>query len=155
MNEINQLYQKHVEHELTLSQPKENALLHKDKVEIKILAFLSDLGNVADQSQCFSFWDKYAKVDSNELKEAYINGLQMLLSIGFELHVDALKNQVELENNLSLPKQFLKVYESVLKIKTTFNFEDYQNSIEDYFSLGAKLGFSFEDILAQYQHTFR
>lgn len=155
MNEINQLYQKHVEHELSLTPQLDHALLHQDKVEIKILAFLSDLGNVAEQSQCFSFWDKYAKVDQQELQEAYINGLQMLLSIGFELHVDSLKNQMELETNLSLPKQFLKVYEDVLKIANTFNFEDYQNSIEDYFSLGAKLGFSFEDILVQYKNTCR
>ncbi len=155
MNEIQQLYQKHIEHELALLDQEEYSLLSKDKVEIKILAFLSDLGTVADESQCFSFWDKYAKVDLVELQESYITGLQMLLSIGFELHVDHLKNKMEIESNLSLPKQFLKIYEDVLKIKNTFHFEDYQNTVEDYFSLGTKLGFNFEDILTQYQNTFK
>lgn len=154
MNQMNQIYKKHVQHELALISNKEYGVLNTNKVEIKILAFLNDLGSVSEESQCISFWDKHPVIDQEALKNTYMEGLQMLLSIGFELHVDALKNHHEIEMKASLEKQFLKVYDSVLKIKNTFNFEDYQNSVEDYLALGTSLGFDFDTIFEYYkQHV--
>lgn len=150
MNEINKIYQTHVLHELKLVVDKENSLLNKDKVNLKLLAFLNELGKVSEASHCFSFWD-HTDTDSKELLDCYIDGLQLLLSIGYELQITNLKNQQEINNQDTLIQQYLKVYQSILKIKDTYSFEDYQNSLDDYFTLGFKLGFSFDEILQNYK----
>lgn len=154
MKETNQLYQKQVRYELSTIEDTEHSLLNKDKVDTKILAFLSDLGVVSDESQCFNFWDKNPVTEHQPLKEAYLSGLQMLLSIGFELHIDSIKNYNELDEDIPITKQFLKVYTNALKIKDTYTFEDYQNCVDDYFALGFKLGIRFEEIIQDYRERF-
>lgn len=150
MNELNKIYKEHVEHELKLVVDKGRNLLNKEKVNLKILAFLSELGTVGNESRCFSFWDQ-TENDTKELLDDYINGLQLLLSIGFELQIDALKNYPEINTPDTIIEQFIKVYRSVLKIQETYSFEDYQHSIDDYFTLGFKLGLDFDEIIKSYK----
>lgn len=150
MNELNTIYQKHVEHELKLVVDPGHNLLNKEKVKIKVLAFLSELGTVGNESRCFSFWDK-TENDVKELLDYYIDGLQLLLSIGFELQIDRLKNFPEINTTNTVVEQFIKVYQSVLKIQETYSFEDYQHSIDDYFTLGFKLGLDFDTIITAYK----
>ena len=154
MKEINQLYKKQVEHELSTIEDIRTEVLNIDKIEKKVLSFLSDLGRVGEESQCFSFWDSYATIDEDSLKEAYLSGLQMLLSIGFELHIDSIKNYNELQNTIPLTSQFIKVYQNALKINTSYNFEDYQDTVDDYLSLGFKLGIDFEEMINDYKERF-
>ena len=149
MYEINKIYQKHVINELKVLTNHDNVPLNQDKVAVKILAFLSDLGNVGEESHCFSFWDQ-SNIDNVALFDEYVEGLSMLLSVGFELKIDKLKDYQEISNNDSLIDCFYKVYQSALKINQSYAFEDYQNTIDDYFTLGFKLGFSIDEILEKY-----
>lgn len=150
MNEIEKLYQNQVEYELKKIENSKSQVLNKDKVDQKILAFLSELGKVGEESQCFSFWDKSTH-NKEEILSYYVDGLQLLLSIGFELQIESLKNYTEIPTPDTLLQQFIKVYEGVLKIHHSYTFEDYQNSVDDYLTLGFKLGLTFDEILTNYK----
>ena len=140
MNEINKIYQAHMSHELKLVVDPNHAVLNKDKVEAKVLAFLCELGKVGEE----------AKVFNKEILNYYTDALHMLMSIGFELHVDKLKNYQEINNSNNIANQLIKVYQSALKVNETYSFEAFQNCIDDYFTLGFKIGLDFDTILANY-----
>lgn len=71
MNEINKIYQKHVSNELKLVTDHNSAVLNKDKVKTKTLAFLCELGKVGEEAKVFSFWDS-SSTDSKELMGIFI-----------------------------------------------------------------------------------
>lgn len=149
MNEINKIYQQHVTHELKLVSNPDHAILNKDKVEAKVLAFLCELGKFGEEAHIFSFWDN-SSTNSKDLIDYYIDGLHMLMSIGFELHVDNLKNYQEINDQISTANQLIKVYQNALKINETYTFEAFQNCVDDYFTLGFKAGIDFDTILENY-----
>lgn len=149
MNEVNKIYQDHVIHELKLITNPDHAILNKDKVEAKVLAFLCELGKVGEEAKVFSFWDN-SSTDNKEVLDYYIDGLHLLMSIGFELHVDKLKNFPEINDSTSISKQLIKVYQNALKVNETYSFETFQDCIDDYFTLGFKIGLDFNDILNAY-----
>ncbi|MFQ8704952.1 MAG: dUTP diphosphatase [Thomasclavelia sp.] len=151
MNEINKIYQKHVTNELKLVTDPNHAVLNKDKVNIKVLAFLCELGKVGEEAKVFSFWDN-SSTNDKELLDYYIDGLHLLMSVGFELHVDNLKNYQEISDSNNVSKQLIKVYQSALKVIETYNFEAFQNCIDDYFTLGFKIGLDFDTILQNYSN---
>ena len=152
MNEINKIYQKHVSNELKLVTDPNHAILNKDKVKTKTLAFLCELGKVGEEAKVFSFWDS-SSTDSKELMDCYIDGLHMLMSIGFELHVDNQKNYQEISDSKDITDQLIKVYQSALKVIDTYTFEAFQNCIDDYFTLGFKIGLDFDTILQNYSNN--
>ena len=152
MNEINKIYQKHVSNELKLVTDPNHAILNKDKVKTKTLAFLCELGKVGEEAKVFSLWDS-SSTDSKELMDCYIDGLHMLMSIGFELHVDNLKNYQEISDSKDITDQLIKVYQSALKVIDTYTFEAFQNCIDDYFTLGFKIGLDFDTILQNYSNN--
>ena len=152
MNEINKIYQKHVSNELKLVTDPNHAILNKDKVKTKTLAFLCELGKVGEEAKVFSFWDS-SSTDSKELMDCYIDGLHMLMSIGFELHVDNLKNYQEISDSKDITDQLIKVGQSALKVIDTYTFEAFQNCIDDYFTLGFKIGLDFDTILQNYSNN--
>ena len=151
MNEINKIYQQHVINELKLFTYSNREVLNKDKVKMKTLAFLCELGKVGEVTKVSSFWDNSVS-DHDEILDCFIDGLHMLLSIGFELHVDSLKNYQEISDLDNVADQLIKVYKNALKIMDTYSFEAFQNCIDDYFTLGFKIGLDFDTILNKYAH---
>jgi len=150
MNKINELYQKHVNYELRTLQQPSHELLNKSITDQKILAFLSEIGKISEESRCFSFWDTSA-LDHQVLLSYYVDGLQILLSIGFELRVDAIKQYPELHQETKLIDQFLKLYHAILELQNSYQFEDYQNVIDDFFHLGFLLEYDINEIIEAYK----
>lgn len=151
MNELNKIYQKHVTNELKLIPDPNHTILNKDKVKTKTLAFLCELGRVGEEAKVFSFWDE-SSTNDKELLDYYIDGLHMLMSIGFELHVDSLKNYQEISDSINVTDQLIRVYQDALKIIETYTFEAFQNCIDDYFTLGFNIGLDFDIILQNYSN---
>ena len=71
----------------------------------------------------------------------------MLMSIGYELRIDTIKNHTEIPNHLSFEDLFLKIYQSMMNVSSTYSSQDYQNTIDDYFSLGFQLGIDLDEII--------
>jgi len=86
------------------------------------------------------------------LLEDYLSGLTMLMSIGYELRIDSIKNYNELPIATDIYSLFFKIYHSILKVQSHYSSEDYQNTIDDYFTLGFALGIQIDEILDNYQN---
>ena len=95
----------------------------------------------------FYLWEKEEAIHHDELLEHYLYGLKMLMSIGYELRIDTIKNHTEIPNHLSLEDLFLKIYQSMMNVSSTYSSQDYQNTIDDYFSLGFQLGIDLDEII--------
>lgn len=99
----------------------------------------------------YLFWEKDDEIDRQQLLEHYFEGLTMLMSIGYELRIDTIKNHTEIPEQLKLDDLFFKLYHSILNVQKHFSSSDYQNAIDDYFTLGFALGIQIDDILDHYE----
>jgi dimeric dUTPase (all-alpha-NTP-PPase superfamily) len=147
MNDVSKLYEVYINKELQTTQ---NNILNVKRLNQKILSFLNELGNVSQDSRVFLFWEVDEEVDHEQLLEHYLDGLTMLMSIGYELRIDTIKNYSEIPDHTSITSLFFKIYQSILNVQKYYSSEEYQNTIDDYFTLGFKLGIKVEEILEHY-----
>lgn len=148
MNDISKLYEVYINKEL---QTFKNELLNNQRLNQKILSFIHDLSEVSLDSRVFLFWEKEDQIDRPQLLEHYFEGLTMLMSIGYELRIDTIKNYTEIPEQRKIDDLFFKIYNSILNVQSTFSSEAYQNTIDDYFTLGFALGIQIDDILDHYK----
>src|SRR5699024_5383711 len=149
MNDVAKLYQVYINREIQVAK---NEILNTTRINQKILSFLHDLSEVALESRCYLFWEKEEPVNHQQLLENYLEGLTMLMSIGYELRIDSIKNHTEIPENQDLYSLFFKIYQSILNVQKQYSSEDYQNTIDDYFTLGFKLGIDIDEIIDNYQN---
>lgn len=149
MNDVAKLYQVYVNREIQVAK---NEILNVTRLNQKILSFLHDLSEVAQESRCYLFWEKEEPVNHQQLLEKYLEGLTMLMSIGYELRIDSIKNYTEIPENQDIYSLFFKIYQSILNVQDHYSSDDYQNTIDDYFTLGFKLGIDIDEIIDNYQN---
>lgn len=149
MNDVAKLYQVYVNREIQIAK---NEVLNTTRLNQKILSFLHDLSEVAQESRCYLFWEKEEPVNHQQLLETYLEGLTMLMSIGYELRIDSIKNYTEIPENKDIYSLFFKIYQSILNVQAHYGSDDYQNTIDDYFTLGFKLGIDIDEIIDNYQN---
>ena len=134
MNELSKMYQVYVNKELQVGK---NEILNVERLKQKTLSFLHDLGEVSLDSRCYL----------EELLGHYMEGLKMLMSIGYELRIDTIKNHTEIPNSSSIEDLILKIYQAIISVSSSYSSTDYQNAIDDYFSLGFNLGIDLDEII--------
>ena len=144
MNDVAKLYQVYVNREI---QTAKNEILNTKRINQKILAFLHDLSEVS-----LEFWEKEEPINHQQLLEKYLEGLTMLMSIGYELRIDSIKNHTEIPENLDIYSLFFKIHRSILNVQNQYSSDDYQNAIDDYFTLGFQLGIDIDEIIDNYQN---
>ena len=149
MHDVAKLYEVYINREL---QTTKNEILNVQRLNQKILSFLHDLAEVSQDSRCYLFWEKEEPIIHQQLLEYYLSGLTMLMSIGYELRIDSIKNYNELPIATDIYSLFFKIYHSILKVQSHYSSEDYQNTIDDYFTLGFALGIQIDEILDNYQN---
>ncbi|MBS5113182.1 MAG: dUTP diphosphatase [Coprobacillus cateniformis] len=149
MNNVSKLYEVYVNREL---QTTKNEILNVQRLNQKILSFLHDLAEVSQDSRCYLFWEKEETINHQQLLEHYIEGLTMLMSIGYELRIDSIKNHTEIPQHQDIFSLFFKIYHSILKVQSHYSSDDYQNTIDDYFTLGFQLGIDINEIIENYQN---
>lgn len=149
MHDVAKLYEVYINREL---QTTKNEILNVQRLNQKILSFLHDLAEVSQDSRCYLFWEKEESIIHQQLLEDYLSGLTMLMSIGYELRIDSIKNYNELPIATDIYSLFFKIYHSILKVQSHYSSEDYQNTIDDYFTLGFALGIQIDEILDNYQN---
>lgn len=149
MHDVAKLYEVYINREL---QTTKNEILNVQRLNQKILSFLHDLAEVSQDSRCYLFWEKEEPINHQQLLEDYLSGLTMLMSIGYELRIDSIKNYNELPIATDIYSLFFKIYHTILKVQSHYSSEDYQNTIDDYFTLGFALGIQIDEILDNYQN---
>ena len=149
MNDVAKLYQVYVNREI---QTAKNEILNTKRINQKILAFLHDLSEVSLESRCYLFWEKEEPINHQQLLEKYLEGLTMLMSIGYELRIDSIKNHTEIPENLDIYSLFFKIHRFILNVQNQYSSDDYQDAIDDYFTLGFQLGIDIDEIIDNYQN---
>ncbi|MGX8680718.1 MAG: dUTP diphosphatase, partial [bacterium] len=85
--------------------------------------------------------------NEKDLLEQYMDGMNMLMSIGFELRIDELKPYEEITQPIKADDLMFKIYAGILSLKDTLNPIAYQNVLDDYLHLGFLLKITFDDMM--------
>lgn len=114
----------------------------------RILAFVVELAELANETRCFKFWSHKKPSSDDTILEEYADGLHFLLSIGLTLQVDA---QIEFdkfvfEQDPILCDQFLTVFGLLTTLASDLSLETYRKVFVEYMRLGMLLGFDGKDI---------
>lgn len=115
----------------------------------RILAFLVELGELANETRCFKFWSLKCPSSDDVIFEEYIDGVHFILSIGIAINYDFNQNIEVKENNLSLVDQFFKVYQLASNFDNSA--KSYQSFVSEFLNLGVKLGLTKEKLDEYYQ----
>lgn len=115
----------------------------------RILAFLVELGELANETRCFKFWSLKGPSSDDVIFEEYIDGVHFILSIGIAINYDFNQNIEVKENNLSLVDQFFKVYQLASNFDNSA--KSYKSFVSEFLNLGVKLGLTKEKLDEYYQ----
>ncbi|AMX82661.1 dUTPase [Geobacillus subterraneus] len=128
----------------------EHGLVQEDLFSRKMLAFLVELGELANETRCFKFWSVKPSSPTEKVLEEYVDGLHFLLSLGLECGLFYQENEAPLAER-SLVEQFLAVFHAADRFGMTKASADYHELFTEYLCLGAALGFSPDEITAAYR----
>lgn len=138
--------------ELNMRIVKEHNLDNSSLFEQRRLAFLVELGELANETRCFKYWSKRPASEKEVILEEYVDGLHFVLSIGLDLGMKEVEMTSEVNLNLNMDKidintLFLTLYQAGSK---SLSKEEFQSFFDTFLGLGVKLGFSFEEIEGAY-----
>ena len=144
MNDVSKLYQIALNRELaTVNQTP----LDVNRIKLKVLALIDNVYRLGELAHVYTFWDQETYVDNTELLDTYIDGLNLLFSIGYEIRIDKVKTHEELVNERGLTDLILLVNKDALRFVDHFNALTYQDTLDDYFYLGFALGITYDAIM--------
>ncbi|ATA61175.1 DUTPase [Geobacillus stearothermophilus] len=144
------------------------------RLEEKILALQTELGEIANEWRQFKFWSNDRKSRTEQLLEEYVDGLHFVLSIGLE---ESKRYGQSVPIMIGLPEKLTPIhYETTIQ---QFNYlffeigrlydsvtlhevavdteveEAYENIIRMFIGLGEKLGFTEGEIVEAYMNKNR
>lgn len=120
----------------------------QDTLNRRLLAFLVEVGELANETRCFKFWSVKSSSSDQVILEEYIDGIHFLFSIGLTLKQEEniQLESLKLEHDATLCSQFLKVYQSIIKLTEELSTDNYLELFNDYLELGVLLGFDGQDL---------
>ena len=120
----------------------------KETINERILAFLVELGELANETRCFKYWSIREASETKIILEEYVDGIHFLTSLANELDMTL---EIEItESTKSLTSQFIDVFAFAGILEANFNQENLSILINKYLVLGFSLGFNEADIIAGY-----
>jgi dimeric dUTPase (all-alpha-NTP-PPase superfamily) len=141
-----------MQNELNTRIVKEHNLENVSLSDQRRLAFLVELGELANETRCFKYWSKRPASEKEVILEEYVDGLHFVLSIGLELDFTEIElpNEVKLTekmDKIELNHLFLSLYQWGSK---SLPKQEFYLFLNEFLGLGVKLGFSFQEIEAAY-----
>ena len=130
---------------------KKHKVNYKKTFYSRMLAFLVEIGEFANETRCFKYWSLKKETSRQRILEEYIDGLHFLLSIGIPLKFNK-KNVFKInkpkENDLI--KKILKVYYEAVKLINNYNFCQYKKILKNYLEISYFLDLSLNEIMEVY-----
>ncbi|MGM9972971.1 MAG: dUTP diphosphatase [Clostridiaceae bacterium] len=116
----------------------------------KLLALNVRVGNLANATKCFKYWEDSETTDPDYILQKYINALSCILTVGmFKGYTDI--DSIEIKSNdYCLSDQFLNLYVDINDLLTTSSKDHYITLLEDFLSIGKSLGLTEEIIIDAY-----
>ncbi|MEI5909426.1 dUTP diphosphatase [Bacillus spongiae] len=125
-----------------------------DRHEKLVLAFLVELGELANETRCFKFWSKKPPSEKKKILEEYSDGFHFVLELGIEIEYD-FSEPITISDvpNTTIEQHFLKLSQQICSMRYWSkggNAFFYKHLLDDYIKLGMLLGFSWEEIVQAY-----
>ncbi|WP_147803433.1 dUTP diphosphatase [Alkalicoccus halolimnae] len=134
---------------------KKRGVTGKEVFQDKLLAFVVETGELANEVRSFKFWSSKEASASPVILEEYVDGLHFLLSLGNTLEFVPETGTVEIETE-EAPEQekteaFLEINGYVALLRMEPSLESYSVLFQGYVDLAGLLGYTWEDVLAAYE----
>jgi len=114
----------------------------------RILAFLVETGELANETRCFKYWSLKDASERSIILEEYVDGIHFIVSLANDLDMD-LVYEVQ-TSQLSLTQQFLDVFDCANKLNNNFDKINMDLLAKRYLQVGLTLGFNYDDIINAY-----
>ncbi|ARK31674.1 dUTP diphosphatase [Halalkalibacter krulwichiae] len=129
-----------VEHELT----------GRDMFQEQLLAFIVEIGELANETRCFKYWSRKPSSERSIILEEYVDGLHFVLTLGLTLGFTSVTVKETFEQHESLTEHFLQVLSLANTLKQQQTDVNFQLFMDTFFALGFKLGFSYDEMEQAY-----
>ncbi|WP_088103772.1 dUTP diphosphatase [Halalkalibacter urbisdiaboli] len=124
----------------------EHQLESKDLFSEQLLAFLVELGELANETRCFKYWSKKPSSEKEVILEEYVDGLHFILTMGIALDFMNFEPGRTIEQEETLTKQFTRVMERTHQLHQERSETSYIQLFQDFLMLGQMLELSEEEI---------
>lgn len=115
----------------------------------KLLALLTELGELANETRCFKYWSEKPPAPREKILEEYVDCLHFILTIGLDNGYTDVEPILH-EQALDLTTQFINTFLAVNELISVASCNSYQVLLEDFHSLGLALGFSGDEVQEAY-----
>src|SRR5690606_24548256 len=143
---LNPLFQKQAELDKYIYS--QNNVAAKEVFERKIVAFLDELFELANELEFFKYWKKEIVIDRERAKEEYIDVIHFTLSIANAVGINEHKYIDTKPRDLN--KLFLGITNLATVISVSKSKEHVKSLINNVIALGYQLGLTEEIVLAEY-----
>ena len=116
----------------------------------KLLALNVRVGNLANATKCFKYWEDSEVADSDYILEKYINALGCILTVGIFKGYTDIDSITAKSNDYCLSDQFLNLYVDINDLLIASSKDNYLTLFEDFLSIGNCLGLTEETIIDAY-----
>ncbi|TWI57015.1 dUTP diphosphatase [Halalkalibacter nanhaiisediminis] len=129
---------------------QEHRLEGKDLFTEVQLAFLVELGELANETRCFKYWSRKPSSKREVILEEYVDGLHFVLTLGLALRYTNVIIKQTYPYLETMTEQFLEVMKQTHELNRERSNENYQRLVDSFLGLGQQLGFSYEEIEEAY-----
>jgi dimeric dUTPase (all-alpha-NTP-PPase superfamily) len=129
---------------------EEHQLAKQDLFQEKLLAFIVELGELANETRCFKYWSRKPSSERTVILEEYVDGLHFALTLGLSLGYTEAMVKEEFEQKEKVTDHFLHVLNLVQQLDTNQTQEQFQLFMDSFFALGHKLGFTYDEMEKAY-----
>ncbi|MFC0469498.1 dUTP diphosphatase [Halalkalibacter kiskunsagensis] len=131
---------------------EEHQLKEQDLFKEKLLAFLVEVGELANETRCFKYWSRKSSSERSVILEEYVDGLHFVLTLGLSLGFENIKLNDSGNLDQSVTKQFLLIMKQTHQLDMHRTKDQYQQLVDSFLQLGNQLGFSHAEIEESYLH---
>lgn len=129
---------------------KKHNINSDETVTSRILAFLVEVGELANETRCFKYWSIKEASPKNVIIEEYSDGIHFLVSLSNYFELDIEFNLIIDETMFDLTSQFIRLYECATTFANNLSKSSLLNLWEVYLILGHLLGFDQNEIIDAY-----
>ena len=115
----------------------------------KFLALLVELGELANETRCFKYWSIKPPSPQTVILEEYVDCLHFILTIGLDNGYTEIKPDGT-DDDDDLATQFINLFLAVNELVSFSSENSYQILMEDFYSLGRALGFTWDQVVDAY-----
>ncbi|NEU29855.1 dUTPase [bacterium LRH843] len=146
--EIKTLFQ--IQKQLNDRINQEHQLEGHDLFDEQQLAFLVELGELANETRCFKYWSRKPSSERTMILEEYVDGLHFILTLGLTLGFTNWLAKKIYSYKETMTEQFLEVMKRTHQLNEQRTEENYLQLVGSFLGLGQQLGFSYEEIEKSY-----